>query len=135
MGAIHRDLDKLEKWVHGFMRFNKIKCKVLHLDRGKHQYQYRLGDEQTESSPAERHLGMLVDEAGHELAMCTHSLESQPCSGDSVGSVGSRLKGGNSALLFYSHETPPGIMHPALGSPTWGHRTVAGSPEEATKMI
>jgi len=52
--AIQRELDKLKKWAHvNLMKFNNAKCKVLHMGRGKAQYQYTLGHEGIENSPEE----------------------------------------------------------------------------------
>ncbi|PKU37328.1 rna-directed dna polymerase from mobile element jockey-like [Limosa lapponica baueri] len=60
--AIQHDLNRLESWAEkNLMRFNKGKCKVLHLGRKKPRHQYRLEVDLLGSTTEEKNVGVLVD--------------------------------------------------------------------------
>ncbi|TRZ26614.1 hypothetical protein HGM15179_000495 [Zosterops borbonicus] len=109
--AILSYLNRLEKWAHeNLIRFNKTKCKVLHLGWGNPQYQHRLGDGLIENSSGKKNLGVLVDGRLDMSQECAFAAQkAKRVLGCIQSSVGSRIREGILSLC-------PSLLRPHLES-------------------
>ncbi|KAJ7413829.1 rna-directed dna polymerase from mobile element jockey-like [Willisornis vidua] len=58
--AMQSHLDRLERGVHvNLMKFNKVKCKILHLGQDNPKHRYKVGREWIDSSSGKKDLGIL----------------------------------------------------------------------------
>jgi len=90
------------------VKFNKAKCKVLHMGWGNSKHEYRLGGQRLESSPEEKGLGLLMEKKLNMSRQCALAAQKANCIvGCIKRSVASRSREG--ILPLYS-----ALMRPHL---------------------
>ncbi|GAB0185401.1 hypothetical protein GRJ2_001005400 [Grus japonensis] len=92
------------------MKFNKAKCKVLHMGWGNPKHNYSLGGEWIENSPEEEDLGVLMDEKLNMSWRCALAAQkSNRVLGCIKSSVTSRSREG--ILPLYSTLVRPHLQY------------------------
>ncbi|KAK4815764.1 LOW QUALITY PROTEIN: hypothetical protein QYF61_007182 [Mycteria americana] len=127
--AIQRDLNRLEKWARKkLMKFNKGKCKVLHLRRNNPRHQYILGATQLQSSFAEISLVDTKLTVSQQCALVAKKVKgTQGCIRESIA--------GRSGEHWCTGEAAPGVLCPVLGYLVRDMDIVERVQQKAVKLI
>ena len=134
--AMQKDLDRLERWAHAnLVKFNKSKCKVLHLGQGNSKHRYRLGRKWPKSSPEEKDLRVSVNKRLNISQQCMLAAQK---ANRSLGCIKRIVTSRSREVILALCST---LMMPYLehcfqfrGHQTQkGHRVVGAGPEEDHK--
>ncbi|KAJ7423305.1 hypothetical protein BTVI_10311 [Pitangus sulphuratus] len=110
--ALQRALDKLEDWaITNHMKFNKGKCRILHLGWGNPGCTCRLRNALLESSETERGLGVLVEGKLNLSQQCPGSQEDQLCPGRHQAKHHQLVEGDDCPVLLYSALVRPHLEY------------------------
>ena len=134
--AIQRDLDSLKQLSQvNFVRFKKVKSRVLYLGHGNPCYQYKLGVVRMEHGPDEKDLVVPVGGKLNMSQQCALAAQKANCIlGCIKRSVASRSKEVLLPPFLCAGEAPPGVLHPDVESSVHGrHGPVGVCPEESHK--
>jgi len=100
------------------MKFNKGKCRVLHLGRNNPIHQYRLRADLLESSSVETDLDVLVDDKLTMSQQCARvAKKADGVLGCLKKSCGQQVKGGSPPPLLCPSDVPFAVLCQVLGSP------------------
>ncbi|KAJ7408952.1 hypothetical protein WISP_117657 [Willisornis vidua] len=108
---IQRDLGRLEGWAQVIlMKFDKAKCKVLHLGWGNHKNKYRLGREWTKTSPGEKALELQMGKNLNVTWQCVLAAQKDICI---VGCIKSSITSRSREVIlpFYSALVRPQLEY------------------------
>ncbi|KFW04440.1 hypothetical protein N327_09952, partial [Fulmarus glacialis] len=101
-----RDLDRLERWAHAnLMKFNKAKCKVLHVGRDNSK-EIQTGRKWIESSPEEKDLGILDDE---KLKMTRQCVLAAQKANHILGCIKRSVTSRSREVILPLYSTPLGL--------------------------